>query len=434
MSISGSTTGNTTGNTTGSKPVRPLVIGVSEAGVGVLARQLQDRIAAADLVIAAPRFHPDLQQLSARSDTASAPQKISDWPVPFSNIYRMLEDNHDKSLVILATGDPMWFGVGASLAQRLGADGCEVVPAVSGLQLAAARLGWAFSHCAVVSIHGRPITNIIPSLYPRARLLIIAAGSSSPPAVAELLTKNGFGAAQMTVLAHLGGAEESRFDGKAETWDHPDIPDFHILAVDCGPVDFGAALMPRPLNGFAAPDSSFDNDGKLTKHDVRASALAKLAPFPGAVLWDIGSGSGAVSIDFLRSAGRGSAFAIDRSEKQQQFCADNAARHGVSGVHFVLGEAEAVIGDLPTPDAIFIGGGMSPDIIKRAQASLRGGGVLVAHAVTIESESQLVEAWQKTGGSLTRISVQHADPVGAFHGWRPLMPVTRWCWHKGETK
>jgi len=392
---------------------RPLVIGVGQGGVASLPDDLRGRLADMDLIIAAPRFHPDLPE---------GPE-IQDWPKPFSNIYNLLEEEVKKSIAILATGDPLWFGVGATLVRRLGPDACELVPAVSGLQLAAARLGWAMAECRVVSIHGRPVGALAAALSPRAKLLVIAQDGTSPAQVARLLSAQGYGAADMHVLADLGGGGEARIDGTADGWQHDSVPDFHIIGISCphaGP----------ELPGLAAPDSSFDNDGKLTKRDVRASALAKLAPFPGAVLWDVGSGSGAVSVDFLRNAPRGRAFAIDRSEGQLARASANAETHGVTGLHPVAGNAGAVMGGLPVPDAVFIGGGLSEPVISAAQAALRPGGVLVAHAVTIESESVLVAAWQRTGGDLTRLSVQHADPVGGFHGWRPLMPVTQWCWHK----
>ena len=392
---------------------RPLVIGVGQGGFASLPADLRDRLAMMDLVIAAPRFHDGLP---------NGPE-IQDWPSPFSNIYNIIEENSKKSLALLATGDPMWFGAGASLVRRLGPDACEVVPAVSGLQLAAARLGWPMAACDIVSIHGRPVGTLVSALAPRARLLVIAQDGKSPGQVARLLSARGYGAASMHVLADLGGEGEARIDGTADSWQHDSVPDFHIIAIACP--DAGPSMP-----GLAAPDSSFENDGKLTKRDARASALAKLAPFPGAVLWDVGSGSGAVSVDFLRNAPRGSAFAIDRSADQLARATANAEAHGVAGLQAVGGDAGKVLGDLQTPDAVFIGGGLSEAVISAAQAALRPGGVLVAHAVTIESESVLVSAWQRTGGDLTRLSIQHADPVGGFHGWRPLMPVTQWCWHK----
>lgn len=391
----------------------PLIIGVAQGGIHSLPAEIRDRLADMDLIIAAPRFHAGLPD----------GPKIQDWPSPFSNIYRTLKENSKKSLALISTGDPMWFGAGASLARVLGPDACEVVPAVSGLQLAAARLGWPMAECRVISIHGRPVGTLAAALSPRAKLLVISQDGESPAQVAQLLSARGYGAASLHVLADLGGAGEARFDGIADGWQHDGVPDFHMIGIACpdaGPV----------MPGLAAPDASFENDGKLTKRDARASALAKLAPFPGAVLWDVGSGSGAVSVDFLRNAPRGRAFAIDRSDDQLARASANAQAHGVTGFHEVRGDAGAVMGGLPVPDAVFIGGGLSEPVISAAQAALRPGGVLVAHAVTIESESVLVTAWQQTGGDLTRLSVQHADPVGGFHGWRPLMPVTQWCWHK----
>ena len=392
---------------------RPLVIGVDERGVGALPPALQDRLAGMDLIIAAPRFR----------DALPVGPEIIDWPTPFTNIFNILKSNAKNTVAILATGDPMWFGAGASLVRELGPDGCEIIPAVSGLQLAAARLGWPVSGCEIVTVHGRPHAGLVARLYPRARILVIAQDGSTPSRLADILCHQGYGAATLHVLANLGGAAETRFDGTARDWSEGTVSDFHIVGIAC-PDEVAAPSV------FAAPDAAFETDGKMTKRDVRASALAKLAPFPGAVLWDIGTGSGAIAIDFLHTARRGRAFAIDRSESHLARAVRNADARGVSGFEPVAGPAAECLADLPRPDAVFIGGGLSGGIVETAQAALRPGGVLVSHAVTIESESVLIAAWQKTGGDLTRLSIQHADPVGGFHGWRPLMPVTQWCWQK----
>ena len=317
----------------------------------------------------------------------------------------------------------MWFGAGASLVRELGPDGCEIIPAVSGLQLAAARLGWPMPGCEIVTVHGRPHAGLVARLYPRARILVIAQDGSTPARLADILCHQGYGAATLHVLADLGGAAETRIDGTARDWSEGTVPDFHIVGIAC-PDEVAAPP------AIAAPDAAFETDGKMTKRDARASALAKLAPFPGAILWDIGTGSGAIAIDFLHTARRGRAFAIDRSETHLARAVRNADANGVSGFEPVAGPAAECLADLPRPDAVFIGGGLSARIVEAAQAALRPGGVLVSHAVTIESESVLIAAWQKTGGDLTRLSIQHADPVGGFHGWRPLMPVTQWCWQK----
>ena len=337
---------------------RPLVIGVAESGVASLPGELRERLAGMDLIVAAPRFHDGLP------DGLPDGPEVIDWPSPFSNIFNVLSDNSGKSVALLTTGDPMWYGAGASLVRELGADGCEVVPAVSGLQLAAARLGWPMAGCRVISVHGRPVSRLVSALHPRARILVISQDGGSPMAVAELLAAHGYGAARMHVLAHLGGSDETQIDEAANGWTQGRVPDFHIIGIECP--DAG----PVPL-GLAAPDSSFDNDGKLTKRDARSSALAKLAPFPGAVLWDVGSGSGAVAIDFLRNAPGGIAYAIDRNQTQLDRGSANAERHGVPGFKPISGNAAEQIANLPRPDAVFIGGGMSEQVISVAQAALR---------------------------------------------------------------
>ena len=177
--------------------IRPLIIGIGEAGFESLAPELQQRVADAEIVIAAPRFHAQLP---------TSP-KVMGWPSPFSDIHSLIEKNAGRKLVLLATGDPMWFGAGASIARRLGRDGCEVIPAPSGLQLAASRLGWPLAECGIVSIHGRPAHTILSRLHPRAKLLVIPRDGKSPGEAADLLTSHGHGKARIHVLANLGSKE-----------------------------------------------------------------------------------------------------------------------------------------------------------------------------------------------------------------------------------
>lgn len=396
------------------------IIGVTEAGCMALAPDALACIKAADHIFASKRFHTTI-------DTDGI---IESWPTPFSDLTTKLEAT-SGNIVILATGDPLWFGVGASLVAHFGHDRCGIMPAVSGFQMAASRMRWPLADCETVTVHGRPVTGIVPYLYPRARLLVLTANAQSAADIAALLVERGYGSAHMTVLGDIGGEHETRFDSIASVWTHADISDFHILAITI-PDHIDAA-------GMILSDRLFETDGKMTKRDLRSSALVKLSPFPGAVLWDVGAGSGAVSIDFLRHAPRGRAYAIDRDDAQIKRAMNNARRHGVSashdspdaaGYHALYASVPDGLAGLPTPDAIFIGGGLSPALIALCQQHLRPGGVLVAHAVTLESEAILLSSWQATKGDLTRIAVNHADPVGGYHGWRALMPVTQWVWHK----
>lgn len=395
-----------------------VIIGMTEGGYSALSAPIQQRIAKADHVIAANRFHAGLPD---------GPQ-IEDWPSPFTDIFTRIKALDGRKLVLLATGDPLWYGAGASILGKLGADKCEIICSVSGFQMAATRMGWPLAGCQTLSIHGRPVEGVLPNLYPRARLLLLTENGKSLARVANLLVEAGYGPAKLSVLAHIGGDQEARWDGIAADWAKPDsmpddLPDFHILAIDCG--DCVA-----PATGQILADDALENSGKLTKRDARASALAKLAPFPGAVMWDVGSGSGAIAIDFLRQAPRGTAFAIDRDPAQIAMATRNAIRCGVPHLQNVQADLPDGLDDLPCPDAIFIGGGLTAETAGKCMSALRLGGVLVAHCVTIESEAILIQMWQQSGGNLARLSIHHADPVGSFHGWRPLMPVTQWHWIK----
>ncbi len=397
--------------------MKPALIGVTEAGFTALPASVQERIAAADHIIAARRLHAELP---------TGP-KIEEWPKPFGEIFSRIEALCDRRLVMMTTGDPLWYGAGASILARLGPKNFDVIPAVSGFQMAAMRMGWPLDSVETLTIHGRPLVGILPRLYPRAKLLLLTSDSKAPEQVAKLLTQAGYGAAKISVLARIGGKEEMRIDGFAATWAHNDVPNFHILAVDCAECHAAA-------RGLVLPDSAFENSGKLTKRDMRADAVAKLAPFPGAVLWDIGCGSGAIAIDFLRNAPHGSAHAIDRDQVQLAMATRNAVACGVPQLQLHQADLPEGLAKLPQPDAIFIGGGLSDVLVKDCQAALPGGGVLVAHCVTIESETILTAQWQAMGGELTRLAVHHADPIGGFHSWRPLMPITQWYWVKQQER
>jgi len=392
------------------------ILGIGEAGPDRLSVAAQKALGAARLVIASPRFHAGLA--SYIDGSAS----MRGWPTPFADLYAIIEQYRGQSVVLCATGDPLWFGAGSSVIKHFGHEHCTVIPHLSGFQLVASRMGWALDNCETVTIHGRPLDALVSKLYRRAKILVLADSHSSPAAVANLLDAHGFGAAHMTVLAEMGGAAEARFDGLANNWTHA-VPDFHIIAIACPDVA-------PAQTGFGCDDTVFENTGKLTKREARASALSKLSPFPGAVFWDVGAGSGAVAIEFMRLAPRSQAFAIDKDKAQIAMARRNAARCGVPSLTHIEADLPDGLDVLPRPDAIFIGGGLSAAVIAHCCAALQAGGNVVAHAVTLESEAVLVDAWRHYGGFLTRLAVTYADPVGGFNGWRPLMPVTQWHFGK----
>ena len=343
-----------------------------------------------------------------------------DWPSPFSALEDTILARRGLPTAVLVTGDPLWFSAGARLLRRIPAAEVTIHPQLSAFQWAAARLGWSLADCETLTVHGRPAEQILPFLAPGARLLVLTRDGDSPSEIAALLCGAGFGPSRLTMLAHLGGPEESRRDATAEDW-HGRSPDLNVLAIDCVAAP---GHVPLPLTGL--PDEAFVHDGKMTKAEVRAVTLAALAPRRGAVLWDIGLGCGSVAIEWMRAARDAMAHGIEPLEPRRAMAAANAARLGAPRLNIVAGTAPGALDGLPAPDAVFIGGGLSGPVVDAAMAALRPHGRLVANAVTLESEALLLDLHARHGGCLRRIAIARAEPVGPFRGWKPAMPVTQW--------
>ncbi|MEM9731990.1 MAG: precorrin-6y C5,15-methyltransferase (decarboxylating) subunit CbiE [Pseudomonadota bacterium] len=389
------------------------VIGIGEDGLAGLSRAALDVLESAEIIIGGDRHHK-------LSDAITA-ERVK-WPSPFDAMIDTIEGYRGRRLAILVTGDPLWYSVGARLMRALGAQAIRFHPQLSAFQWAAVRMGWSLADVDTLTIHGRADSQIIPYLAPGARLLVLTQDENSPAAVAKILADRGFGQSALTVLAAMGGEDEQRFDGVAESWTQT-VPAFHTLAVDCvaGP---GARWYPR-TGGL--PDDAFVSDGQMTKQDVRAITLAKLAPYPDAVLWDIGAGCGSISVEWMRAVRNAHAIAIEPKESRRGMIAANRVALGVEKLEIVSGSAPDALTGLPIPDAIFIGGGLTNEgVFETAWSALRPGGRLVANTVTLESEARLIALHAEHGGSLTRLGVQHAQPVGPYRGWRAAMPVMQW--------
>jgi len=349
------------------------------------------------------------------------------WPTPLLPALPGLLDAHrGRRICVLASGDPMLFGVGATLARAFPPAQLRIIPGPSSLSFAAARLGWPLQDVATVSLVGRPLATLNAHVREGTRVLILSRDGTSPLEIAALLSERGFGPTSMTVFENLGGPRECRIDARAETWRGEAVGPLNIVALECR-TNGGHAL---PLTS-GLPDGAFLNDGQLTKRDVRAVTLARLAPAPGAMLWDVGAGCGSIGIEWMRAHPACKAIAIESNPRRQAFIAHNRDALGVPALRLVEGRAPDALSGLPAPDAIFIGGGAAvPGLLDAVIAALRSGGRLVANAVTLESEAVLLARHASQGGELVRIALSRADGVGTKTGWRPAMPVTQWVWTK----
>lgn len=397
------------------------VIGIGEDGYAGLSAAARQALDTARVLFGGARH---LALIPERPD-----QERHAWPSPFELAYTQLLARRGQPVCVLASGDPMLFGIGATLAQRLPPAELRILPAPASVSLAAARLGWALQEVEIIPAHGRPLARVNLHLAPNARLLVLAADASTPRQLAAQLTARGYGPSQLTVLERLGGAHERRLDGTAATWTHPDGAALNLIAVDCR-----AASDLLPLSRRAGlPDAAYDHDGQLTKRDVRAVTLAHLAPQPGDLLWDVGAGCGSIGIEWLRTDTRCRAIAIEADAGRRARIARNRDALGVPDLVIIAGHAPEALADLEPPDAIFIGGGLTvAGVADRCWAALKPGGRLVANAVTLQSEAALVALRAQIGGDLTRISVAQAAPLGRFDGWRTAMPVTLLTAHKAH--
>lgn len=388
------------------------IVGIGEDGLNGLLPATRAVVEAAEVIVGAERHHDLAQGVGA--------ERIA-WPSPFDALIDTLNDLRGRRVVVLATGDPLWFSVGARIGRELNAAEITYHPQLSAFQLAAARMGWSLADVETLTVHGRPVEQMIAFIQPDARLLILTTGSETPGQIAAFLTERGFGRSKMTVLAHMGGESEARFDGLADSWDH-DVPAFNTLAVECIAAP-DAALLPR-VPGLS--DDLFRHDGTMTKQEVRAATLAKLMPMRGALLWDIGTGCGSVAVEWMRAARYARAIGIEPRADRRALAAANALALGAPKLQLVDGRVPEALDGLAAPDAVFIGGGLSRETFDAAWAALRPLGRMVCNAVTLESEAVLLALHKELGGQLVKLSVNRAEPVGGLTGWRPLMPVTQW--------
>ena len=362
--------------------------------------------------------------LGAERQLALLPADLSadrrPWPSPMADVVDQVAAGALGDVTVLASGNPMLHGIGATLARKAGADQVQVIQHPSSFALACARMGWAEHEAELVSVVARPPETVGAALQRGRRVVALVTGTDGAAGVARVLMAHGCGDSPLTVLEHLGGPDERRTDLAArDAADHVADP-LHVVA-------FTVTGGPGHPRTPGLPDDAYINDGQLTKRHVRALTVVALGPLPGEHLWDVGAGAGSIAIEWLRAEPTVTATAIESVVGRAEHINANALALGVPQLTVVTGGAPAAFDGLPVPDVIFIGGGITGDgLLEAAWEALRPGGRVVANTVTLEGEHVVMRARERWGGTLTRIGLAHAEPVGGFTGWRPAMPVTQW--------
>lgn len=389
------------------------IVGMGEDGLAGLSADARAAIDGAEVLVGSPR----LLALVPESKARRVP-----WPSPF-DASAALAPHRGRPVTVLATGDPMHYGAGRAILATFDPSEVRVLPQPSAFSLAAARLGWPLQEVETVSLHGRPAALIEPLVTPGTRILALTEGDATVREVARRLAARGYGASRMTALEHMCGKLERRMDFRAESPPATPFSDLLTLAVECIPSPDAPLLSRSP----GLPDHAFRHDGQITKQEARAVTLAALAPYPGALLWDVGAGCGSIAIEWMRAAPRARATAFERDPERLKHIAHNADTLGTPALRIVPGDLPGSLGTGETPDAVFVGGALGvPGVVERSWGALRSGGRMVANVVTIEGEAHLMDLHEKHGGELLRIEISHVGAVGPFRAMRPKLPVTQW--------
>ena len=384
------------------------LIGLGEDGLNGMPPASRDALDAAEIVFGGPR-HLDLAEVGDRG---------REWPVPFS-VDPVLA-LRGRNVAVLASGDPFWFGAGGSLSRHLAADEWRAFPAPSCFSLAASRLGWKLEDTICLGLHAAPFERLTPILYEGARVLCTLRDGDAAGELAAWLTDHGYGAARLTICEALGGPRERLRSLKAEDRDLGKVASPALAAIDAK----GASGLSR---ASGLPDDLFQSDGQITKRPVRALTLSAVAPRPGQHLWDLGAGSGSISVEFCLAAPGATATALEPRADRADNIRANARAFGLDHrIAVVEGRAPEALEHLPDPDTVFVGGGANEEMLTALWGRMPVGTRLVMNAVTLETEALLIRWSEAYGGHLLRADLAEAGPLGSMRGWERARPVMQW--------
>lgn len=388
------------------------VIGITEKGLAGLSTETLAYIDDAQVLVGGKRH---LEKISTTTAI------VIDWRDGLDAAHNKIYEHTGQRVVVIASGDPLHYGIGARLVERFGVDAIHFIPSPGAFSLAAARMGWSLPDVTCLTVHGRPLEAVNLHLYPKAKLLLLSWNGATPKALVELLAAKGFGDSRVSVLEHMDGDDENRVDGLAHNWPHDQNANLNTIAVECiaGPEAQFWSRAP------GLPEAAYQQDGQITKREVRAATLAALTPLPGQTLWDVGAGSGAVGIEWMRMDTHNHAIAFEHDTTKIDIIERNAKNLGVPMLKIISGDfLDNVQNFDQSPDAIFIGGGVSdPKVLNVCWDRLSTNGRMVANGVTVEAHHALMNFNLKYSGELVRISVARSGNVGRMTALRPMMDV-----------
>ncbi len=398
------------------------IIGVGEDGFEQLSKPAQALLEQAEILVSSHRIFDLLDDHEKEQIT---------WGNSFAETIEKIMALKPRKVCILATGDPMFFGIGNTLTRYINADETEIVPSPSIFSLICAKLMWSQREAVAVSLHGRELNSLLRFLHPGAKLVLLSHDGQTPKKVAELLCHVGYEKTKISIFEHLGSEQETISHTTADKFTLDSISGFNTIALQCNAEQ---STIPTSRNPGLA-DHYFTSDGVMTKKHVRALTLSSLAPKPGEILWDIGAGSGTIAIEWLRSVEGTKAYAVEKLPERINYIRQNANKLGTPELTIIESVADSqTLEKLPEPDAIFIGGGSSDyELISYCWGRLKPNGRLVINSVSVDAEQNLLKAIKKFGGELSRIAIEHLQSLGQQQAWKPERTISHYYAQKGQS-
>lgn len=395
------------------------LIGIGDDGCAGLSARAANAVAAAQVLAGGERqlaFFPQFH-----GERIALKDKLGDA------LDRIAERAHEHNVAVLASGDPLFFGVGALLIKKIGAAHVEIVPAPSSMQLAFARAGLKWDDAAFLSLHGRARQGLLTRLRRLHKVALFTDEESSPHWIASHLMAHGQTAWTAWVCENLGGAGERvrRFTVE-ELAATSDVAALNVLILQRS----DGQWRPPPAISFLHEDDfakRMPKKGLITKREARLLSLAMMRLRPDSVVWDVGAGSGSVAIEAALQAYEGSVFAVEVDPEGVEICRDNVRAHGVDNVRVVAGRAPEALAELPDPDAVFVGGskGSMAEIVDVALARLAAGGRLVVNAITLENVGETYRCLRERGKEpeVVLLNVSRAEPLARYMRYEAQNPI-----------
>ncbi len=395
------------------------IVGIGDDGCAGLTSRAMSSISSAQILVGGERhleFFPQFrgERLVLKDGLGTALDRVAE-----------LAEEH--SICILASGDPLFFGVGSLVIKKLGVEHVEIIPQPSSMQLAFARAGLKWDDAAFLSLHGRPLEGLLTRLRCLSKAAVFTDEENSPPRIAAYMTEQGETSWRAWVCENLGGPDERvRSFDLAELVGVVDVAPLNVLLL----VRTEPNWRPPPTIPFLHEDTfakRVPKKGLITKREIRLLSLAALHVRSNSVVWDIGAGSGSLSIEAALLAPEGRVYAIEVDPEGVEISRDNLRAHGVDNVRVVAGRAPEVLAELEPPDAVFVGGskGSMDGIIDLVIERLRSGGRLVVNAITLENTNEAYQAIRRRGltPEVTLLQISRAEPLAQYLRYEALNPI-----------